>query len=71
MEVLARIDNAPIDFAPLPQDDVIFALATRHRLSFYDAAYLELAQSEAIALATLDQALARAATAEGISLIGA
>jgi predicted nucleic acid-binding protein len=40
-------------------------------LTFYDAAYLELAMRDRIALATLDQALARAATIEGVPLIGA
>ena len=55
----------------LPSDDTLFSLAKRHRLTFYDAAYLELAQREGIALATLDQALSRAATAEGVPLIGA
>jgi predicted nucleic acid-binding protein len=41
------------------------ALAERHRLSFYDAAYLELALREpAATLLTEDAALARAAVAE-------
>ena len=37
------------------------ALARRHTLSVYDAAYLELASRENVPLATLDEALARAA----------
>jgi predicted nucleic acid-binding protein len=37
------------------------ALARRHGLSVYDAAYLELAIRESLPLATLDQALARVA----------
>ena len=57
--------------APIPNEYAVLDLAQRHRLSFYDAAYLELAQREGISLATLDQALARAATAEGVPLIGA
>jgi predicted nucleic acid-binding protein len=48
-----------------------FDLARRHNLTFYDAAYLELALREDIALATLDHALVRAATAEGVLLIAA
>jgi predicted nucleic acid-binding protein len=40
-------------------------------LTFYDAAYLELAIRERIAIATLDHALSRAAIAEGVPLIGA
>jgi predicted nucleic acid-binding protein len=35
----------------------------------YDAAYLELAQREGIALATLDRKLANAARTEGVALI--
>lgn len=46
-------------------------LAQRHRLTFYDAAYLELAQRERIELATLDAALIRAAASEGVALVGA
>lgn len=68
---LSQISNAPIDRTAVPDDRPILELALRHRLTFYDAAYLELAQRENIALATLDQALARAATAEGVPLIGA
>lgn len=45
-------------------------LAFRHRLSTYDAAYLELAKRRAAPLATLDAALARAAEAEGVPVIG-
>jgi predicted nucleic acid-binding protein len=61
----------PIEIAPLPEELAVLSLARRHQLSFYDAAYLELAQRERIALATLDRALARAAVAEGVELIGA
>jgi len=46
-------------------------VAKRHRLTLYDAANLELAQRERIALAALDQPLARAAAAESVALIGA
>ncbi len=67
---VAAIVNLPISIAPLPLEEAVFTLAHRNRLTFYDAAYLELAQREAIALATLDGALARAATAEGVALIG-
>jgi predicted nucleic acid-binding protein len=40
------------------------------RLSFYDAAYLELAQRHRVALATLDDGLATAAHAESVALVG-
>ena len=71
ISALARIDSATVAYDPLPESSRIVMLARRHRLSFYDAAYLELAKRENMPLATLDQALARAATAEGVPLVGA
>jgi len=44
-------------------------MARAHRLSVYDAAYLELAQREGLPLATLDADLRRAATGEGVALV--
>jgi predicted nucleic acid-binding protein len=41
-------------------------LARRHQLSIYDAAYLALAKSRGLLLATLDARLAHAATAEAL-----
>jgi predicted nucleic acid-binding protein len=54
-----------------PDEAVVLALIRRHRLTVYDAAYLELAQRDDIPLATLDTDLASAAQAEGVILIGA
>jgi predicted nucleic acid-binding protein len=45
-------------------------LAERHRLTLYDAAYLELAQRRGLPLATLDRELRAAAVAESIVLLG-
>lgn len=45
-------------------------LATRHRLTLYDAAYLELARRRSLPLATLDSELRVAATAEDVALLG-
>ena len=45
-------------------------LAARHRLTLYDAAYLELAQRRGLPLATLDRELRVAGTAEGVILLG-
>lgn len=67
---LERLEQFSIDVADFPDSIRIYRLARRHRLTFYDAAYLELAQRERVALATLDTALAAAALAEGIALIG-
>lgn len=44
--------------------------AERHRLTLYDAAYLELAVRRKLPLATLDRELRAAAKAEGVPLLG-
>ncbi len=54
-----------------PRVVTAFALARRHGLSIYGAVYLELAERSDAPLATLDQALSRAATATGLALIEA
>lgn len=52
-----------------PEDALaVVALARRHRLTVYDALYLDLALREGAALATRDRRLAEAAVAEGIAL---
>jgi len=53
-----------------PDYEKLMALARRHRLTVYDAAYLELALRESVALATLDGLLANAAQAEGVPVLG-
>jgi predicted nucleic acid-binding protein len=55
-----RVDNTSIDMR------TISALAERHGLSTYDAAYLELALRHSFDLITLDRPLADAATAAGV-----
>jgi predicted nucleic acid-binding protein len=45
-------------------------LAERHRLTLYDAAYLELAKRRSLPLATLDIDLRAAASAEKVSILG-
>jgi predicted nucleic acid-binding protein len=67
---LRDISRLEIVVGGLPDEMTLIALARRRRLTVYDAAYLELALREALPLATLDQALAGAAGAEGVSLIG-
>jgi predicted nucleic acid-binding protein len=44
--------------------------AERHRLTTYDAAYLELAIRRGMPLATFDEDLRKAAASEGIELLG-
>ncbi len=47
----------------------VLTLTRQHRVNAYDAAYLELATRERLALATLDGDLAKAARATGVPLV--
>jgi predicted nucleic acid-binding protein len=47
----------------------VLNVAMKHRITGYDAAYLDLAIREDVALATLDKALRRAAEDEGVRLL--
>jgi predicted nucleic acid-binding protein len=49
--------------------NTIVQVATKHNLTIYDAAYLELAQRTGLPLATLDGDLRKAALAEGAALL--
>ncbi len=53
-----------------PEESAVLTLARQYRLTVYDASYLELAQREALSLATLDKDLKAAATAAGAALLG-
>ena len=66
---LNRLSNLSIRTDQTPDLDVALELARRHQLSFYDALYLELAMRRGISLATLDNALERAAIAEGVAML--
>lgn len=68
-EFLHELPRFAIDFDGLPDQRFVVALARRHRLTLYDAAYLELAQRKAIPLATLDKKLVTAAHIEGVPLV--
>jgi predicted nucleic acid-binding protein len=47
------------------------ALARKHKLTSYDAAYLGLAMRRGVALATLDRNLRKAAVMEGVPVLPA
>ena len=64
---LARL-GIVVDYAPVEAS--VLDIARRHRLSVYDASYVELALRNGILLATLDSALADAAVAENLELLG-
>lgn len=53
-----------------PDETTVLTLARRHRLTVYDAGYLELALRFGLPLASLDGDLRRAATASGVALLG-
>ena len=63
---LADLEALSIRIDRAPESDVVLAFARRHRLTIYDAAYLELADRIGAPLATLDRPLARAARAAGV-----
>ena len=52
-----------------PDLETALSLARGHGLSFYDALYLELARRRGATLATLDQALLRAARSEDVPVV--
>lgn len=66
LERLGALRDLPIRTDAEPDLAIAFSLAQRHRLSFYDAVYLELAKRHSAPIATLDRALARAAASEGL-----
>ena len=59
----------PIRVEPVKDEQTIWRLARDHRLTFYDASYLELALHHHVPLATLDSRLKDAALAAGIPLL--
>jgi predicted nucleic acid-binding protein len=58
-----------LDIDTDPSSDQLLAFARAHRLTAYDAAYLELAWRRGLPLATLDERLAAAAQAAGVKLL--
>jgi predicted nucleic acid-binding protein len=68
-EFLTQLGGLPVRINREPDSGTALALARVHRLTFYDAAYLELAHRLSAPLATLDRALARAARAAAVPLL--
>ena len=64
-ELAVRVDREPLNFVALDR------LASTHRLSAYDAAYLELALRRSLTLVSLDQQLVATATALGHPVLSA
>ena len=71
-EVLEALSSLPIEIDPEAVRHAwgaTLSLADKHRLTPYDAAYLELAIRKQVSLATLDKMLKSAALAEGIGVL--
>jgi predicted nucleic acid-binding protein len=78
---LAQLDTFLADLKDLPiavdlhgvgrSYSSIVRLCRQHQLSSYDAAYLDLALIEGVAIATLDKNLRTAATVAGVELLEA
>jgi predicted nucleic acid-binding protein len=71
---LERLRQLPIAIEHRPATwlaQQILPLTRTHKLSAYDAAYLELAIREGLPLATLDDDLRRASCAAGVTLVSA
>jgi predicted nucleic acid-binding protein len=71
-EFIEDLAALPIRLEP-PRDPAqwpaVIALAEKHRLTAYDAAYLELVLRTGLPIATLDGDLRRAALAEGVPIV--
>ncbi len=70
-QILDTLSLLPIgiDAGPAPGQRQLFELATRHQLSSYNTAYLELALRYGMPLATQDPALKAAAVAAGLRVL--
>ena len=70
---LTRLKALPIDASDQSASEILElpALAQKHSLTNYDAAYLALAMSLNLPLATTDDDLRRAAVAAGVKLVAA
>jgi predicted nucleic acid-binding protein len=71
LTLLGRLPISSDDDTERQATTATIALGRRHRLSSYDAAYLELAMRLGLPLATLDRDLRKAAHAEGITVLPA
>jgi predicted nucleic acid-binding protein len=60
---LRHLASLPVRVDSAPDEDEVLRLARAHRLSVYDAAYLELALRQGCPLASLDRELVAAAAA--------
>lgn len=69
-ERVAALSGLPLRTDTEPDLAAALDLAARHGLSFHDGLYLEVAHRLHATLASLDEALVRAARAEGLAVQG-
>ena len=67
-QLIEAVDALGIVLDQTPSNAAVLALSRKHRLTVYDALYLELALRGGHDLATLDAKLADAAREEGLSV---
>jgi predicted nucleic acid-binding protein len=68
--LLKLVGALPIEMDREPDEGLVLSLARTHKLTVYDATYLEVALRRMLPLATLDRSIVRAAKAEKVPLIG-
>lgn len=71
LEVLAQLPVEVVETGGLSRAAGLLGLGRAHRLSAYDAAYLDLAMREGVPLATRDAALRAAAKRNGVAVLAA
>lgn len=69
IDLLRRLPLVVDDTAPSHAFDAVLDLARTHRLTAYDASYLDLALRRGLPLATGDAPLRAAASAAGVALL--
>jgi predicted nucleic acid-binding protein len=69
LDELARLSIETEPALSTVQVKEVLALAEKHSLTVYDAAYLELARRQLLPTGTLDGDLRKAAQAEGVKLL--
>jgi predicted nucleic acid-binding protein len=67
---IALMAITPDDVSPSSRQSRVLDLGRRHKLTAYDATYLELAMRHAATLATFDRKLAEAARGAGVRVFG-
>ena len=70
-KTLADLAEMRIELDRAHDEALLIRLARQHRLSAYDAAYLEVAVRRVLPIASLDRNLVRAATDSNVALVGA